>query len=80
MSNGLRTRLTLICGKPFQWPESGTPVDRARQRYGKAFAHERGNTFRHVQGPAYWTTERVADLAASNERLRRERLAHKVGR
>lgn len=80
MSNGLKTRLTLINGKPFQWPDSATPVERARQRYGKPFAHERGTQHRHEQGPAYWTAERIADLSAANERARRERLAHKAQR
>lgn len=80
MSNGLRTRLTLINNQPWSWPIAHTPVERARQRYGRPFAHERGNSFRHVQGPAYWTTERVAELAAANERRRRERHADRSGR
>lgn len=54
------------------WPDAGSPVERARARYGKAFAHEPRSEHVHTSGPSYWTAERVSALAAENAK-RRER-------
>lgn len=70
MSQGLKARLTLINGKEFRWPD-GTPIDRARAKYGKPFLTERGTQHVHTQGASYWTAERTAALAADNERRRK---------
>ncbi len=66
-------RLTLICGQPFAWPDSATPIEKARQKYGKPFVHERDSLHIHTQGPSYWTPERIAALSADNERRRKSR-------
>jgi hypothetical protein len=50
-----------------------TPVDKARAKYGKPFVHERESQHIHTPGPTYWNPERVAQLAADNERRRNSR-------
>lgn len=53
-------------------------LQQARQKFGRPFAHERNSTHQHVQGPAYWTSERVAALAAENEERRKARQPRKA--
>ena len=56
---GARTRLRLhaVVSEPL------TPLEKARQKYGKAFGHEPGSTFKWSSGPTVlrdWLAKRVA--------------------
>lgn len=63
----LQPRLRMVVqGSATTYPE--TPLQAARRRYGQDF----GRT-PWIKGPAYWTAERIHELTAANERLRRER-------
>ncbi len=55
------------------WPRIGpniTPVERARIRYGRPFAHQAGTEHVHTAGAAYWTPERINALAIDNAKRR----------
>jgi hypothetical protein len=61
-----KPRLRVIAGRPVviacEEPRE-TPVEAARRRYGKPFAHERGAEFKWQSGPtvlAQWLAERIA--------------------
>ena len=64
---------TVIAGRPVTMPIARleSPIEAARRRYGKPFAHERGTQHVHTQGPSYFTSERIAALAAHNEARRK---------
>ena len=65
-----KPRFTIIAGRPVQLPQRESPIEAARRRYGKPFAHEAGTRHVHTQGASYWTVNRVRDLQAQNEAYR----------
>ena len=66
-----KPRFTIIAGRPVEIPRRESPIEAARRRYGKPFAHEAGTRHVHTQGPSYFTSERIAALAAANEARRK---------
>jgi hypothetical protein len=60
---GLRTKIRLhaVAHEPAK-----TPLEKARERYGKVFGHESGSTFKWSSGPTVlrdWLAKRVAGKA-----------------
>ena len=53
--------------------EAQTPLERARAKYGRPFAHQAGSDHTHTSGPSYWTPERISALAAENAKRRGNR-------
>lgn len=64
----------VIAGRPVAAPDTReTALQAAQRKYGRPFAHQRGNMHQHTSGPAYWTAERIAQLSARNEENRMKR-------
>ena len=61
----MKPRLRLVDGEFV--PVGDSPIERARVRYGRPF-DTAGKT---TKGAAFWTPERIAELAATNRAARR---------
>lgn len=70
MGAEMKPRLVLIDGVPVAKDTRSQAVQDAEKRYGRKFASE---PWQLGEGPRYFTSERVAALAAENETLRRKR-------
>lgn len=65
-----KPRFVLVEGRPIPAPSKETPLQAALRRYGRPFASE---PWPLGEGVRYWTSERVARLAAANEEIRLRR-------
>ena len=67
-----KPRFRVVANRLVRVDDGTTPIERARIKYGRPFAHQAGTEHVHTAGAAYWTPERINALAIDNAK-RRER-------
>jgi hypothetical protein len=62
-ANPAKPHFIVIAGRPVSVPKATTPVDAARKRFGKPFAHEEGSTWKPRETPllAEWLASRIQE-------------------